>query len=126
DRPDTLYAGIWNDGLYKTTDGGAHWIRNTSQVTFDLPFAKIRFPFPSGGDAGWVKLALGKNGFGGSNLVIAKLGKDGARTLVSFDGGASWGLSFGSEGVEYDKWTSFVAVHPNNSLRIYLGGLGLQ
>jgi photosystem II stability/assembly factor-like uncharacterized protein len=126
DQPDTLYAGLWGDGLYKTTDAGAHWVRNTNQVTFNLLFATIRFPFPSGADAGWIKLALGRNGAGGSNLLIAKLGKDGARTLISTDGGASWGISFASEAVEYDEWTSFVAIHPNNSQRIYLGGLGLQ
>ena len=125
--PGTLYAGIWNDGVYKTIDGGAHWNRITSNVTLDIPLiTTIRFPFPTGADAGWIKLAIGRNGPAGSNFVIAKLGDKGGNNYSTTDGGANWTFVFGSEAVDYDEWTSFVAIHPNDPRRIYLGGLNLQ
>ena len=124
DRPDILYAGVWNDGLYKTANGGGSWVRNTSDVS--------GLPFPTGTGAGWIKLAIGQSGPHGSDFVIAKLGENGAYTFATFNGGAAWGLAGGSEpavldnGNEYDTWTSMVAIHPKNDRRLYLGGVNLQ
>ncbi len=124
DRPDILYAGLWNDGLYKSADGGGSWVRNTRDVA--------GLPFPTGNAAGWIKLAIGQSGPQGSDFVIAKLGENGGYTFATFNGGVSWGLAGGSEaavlpnGGEYDTWTSMVAIHPRNDRRLYLGGVSLQ
>ena len=124
DRPNILYAGVWNNGLYKTVDGGGSWVRNTSDVS--------GLPFPTGTSAGWIKLAIGQSGPQGSDFVIAKLGENGGYTFATFNGGTGWGLAGGSEpavlpsGGEYDTWTSMVAIHPKNDRRLYLGGVNLQ
>ena len=126
DHPNTLYAGIWNDGLYKTTDGGAHWTRITSDVVVFIVIAILTIPFPTGADAGWIKLAIGRSGPYGSEFVIAKLGKDGGNTYATFDGGASWGPAGGTDAVDYDEWTSLVAIHPNDDRRLFIGSVGMQ
>jgi hypothetical protein len=126
DHPDTLYAGLWNDGLYKTTNGGVLWTRNTNNVTVFVVIAIFTIPFPTGNDAGWIKLAIGRDGAHGSNFVIAKLGPQGQNSYASFDGGNTWGPAGGTEAVDYDEWTSMVAIHPRNPLRLFLGGLNLQ
>jgi BNR/Asp-box repeat. len=126
DAPATLYAGLWNNGVYKTTDSGASWNRITSTIRISILGISITQSFPTGSAAGWIKLAIGRNGAAGSNFVIAKMGNKGANTYATMDGGANWTFIFASEAVDYDEWTSFVAIHPNNPRRIYLGGLGLQ
>ena len=132
DHPDTLYAGIWNDGLHKTTDGGNSWPTITSDVTVWVVIALFTMPFPTGGDAGWIKLAIGRNGPHGSSFVIAKLGAAGGHTYATFDGGASWGPAGGTEaartadGFVYDEWTSMVAIDPKDPRCLFLGGVNLQ
>ena len=129
DNPSVMYAGLWNNGIYKTLNGGATWTRLLGPVVIPmfLPWVPdISFPLPAGGAAGWIKLALGRSGPSGSNFVVAKMGKDSGSSYASGDGGATWRLGGGSEGVDYDEWTSFVAVHPANANIIFLGGLRLQ
>lgn len=126
DAPETLYAGLWNDGLYKTVNGGNSWTRNTNNVAVFIVIAVFTIPFPTGNDAGWIKLAIGRNGPHGSSFVIAKVGPNGENTYASFDGGTTWGPAGGTEGVDYDEWTSMVAIHPRNASRLYLGGVNLQ
>ena len=126
DHPNTLYAGMWNDGLYKTTDGGGSWHRITSDVTIWLVILLFTIPFPTGADAGWIKLAIGRNGPYGSEFVIAKLGPNGGNTYATFDGGASWGPAGGTDAVDYDEWTSLVAIHPNDHRRLFIGSVGMQ
>lgn len=126
DQPNTLYAGFWNEGLFKTIDGGASWQMITSPVTIFVVIALFTIPFPSGNDAGWIKLAIGRDGPHGSDYVIAKLGPQGQNTYATFDGGANWGPAGGTEAADYDKWTSMVAIHPRNPRRLFLGGINLQ
>src|SRR6185295_14961599 len=87
-NPNVLLAGIHNDGVYRTTDGGDHWTRieGDKVVVFAIIVA-FRENFPTGNDAGWIKLAMGQSGEGGSNFVVAKLGKDSGTTLITTDSG---------------------------------------
>lgn len=127
DHPAVLLAGIHNQGVYKTTDAGDHWTRIEGDrvAVFAIIFA-FRENFPVDGDAGWIKLAMGRSGEGGSNLVVAKLGPNSATTLISGDGGNEWLKSPGSVGVDYDEWCSMVAVHPRQNRHIYLASVGMK
>ena len=53
DNPDVMLAGIHNDGVYKTVDGGDHWTRLTGDrvVVFAIIIV-FRENFPTGADAG--------------------------------------------------------------------------
>jgi photosystem II stability/assembly factor-like uncharacterized protein len=127
DHPNLLLAGIHNDGLYKSVDGGDHWTRLEGERV--LVFAIIiafKENFPTGADAGWIKLAIGRSGEAGSNFVIVKLGKNSATTLISTDAGENWLKTPGSAGVDYDEWCSLVAVHPRQTRHIYLASVGMQ
>ncbi len=127
DHPNVLLAGIHNDGVYRTTDGGDHWekIQGNKVVVFAIILA-FRENFPTGADAGWIKLAMGRSGEGGSNFVVAKLGKNSATTLLTTDSGGDWLKTPGSVGADYDEWCSLVAVHPRQNRHIYLGSVGIQ
>ena len=129
DNASVMYAGLWNDGIYKTLNGGLTWTRLVGPVVISLflPWlTDVSLPLPTGNGAGWIKLALGRSGPSGSNFVVAKMGKDSGSSYVSGDGGANWRVGGGSESVVYDEWTSFVVVHPANANVIFLGGLHLQ
>jgi photosystem II stability/assembly factor-like uncharacterized protein len=127
DNPQVMLAGIHNDGVYKTTDGGTHWTRLSGArvVVFAIILA-FRENFPTGTGAGWIKLALGQSGEGGTNFVVAKLGKDSATTLISTDMGEEWLKTPGSVGADYDEWCSMVAVHPRQTRHIYLASVGMK
>ncbi len=127
DNPSVMLAGIHNDGVYKTVDGGDHWTRlEGDRVAVFAIIIAFRENFPVGADVGWIKLAFGRAGEGGPDFVVAKLGADSATTLMSIDAGEQWLKSPGSVGADYDEWTSLVAVHPRQNRHIYLGGVGLK
>lgn len=127
DDPAVLYAGIWNDGIYKTTDGGDTWNRLQGDIIVQefLWGLVVRSPFPTGNVAGWIKLAIGRNGGAGSSFVVAKLGQDSSVVLSTADAGASWHPMQTVPGTEYDEWTSLLAVHPDDPTRVFAGGVGL-
>lgn len=127
DHPNVLLAGIQNDGVYKTIDNGDHWTRLEGDrvVVFAIIIA-FRENFPTGADAGWIKLGIGRTGEAGSNFVVVKLGKDSATTLISTDAGEEWLKTPGSVGVSYDEWCSMVSVHPRQNRHIYLASLGMS
>lgn len=127
DAPDVMLAGIHDDGIYKTLDGGSTWARLTGDrvAVFAVLFG-WREAMPAGTAAGWIKLAIGRSGDQGSNFVVAKLGPNSATTLISGDAGEEWLKTPGSVGVDYDEWCSLVAVHPRQPRHIYLGAVGLQ
>ena len=127
DHPNVLLAGLANDGVYKSVDGGDHWTRlEGDRVVVFAIIIIFRENFPIGGDAGWIKLAMGKSGENGSNFVVAKLGKDSATTLISTDAGEEWLKTPGSVGADYDEWCSMVSVHPRQNRHIYLASVGMQ
>lgn len=126
DRPDILYAGVRNDGIYKSTDGGTTWTKLTGQLVTIAIIINKSEPFPTGNDLGWVKLAIGRGGPKGSDYLIAKFGPNSARTAATEDGGGVWLALAGNEGVTYDEWCSFVAIHPRSPQVSFIGGLNLQ
>ena len=128
-NPDTLYAAIANSGIWKTTNGGSGWDRlDGNRVRLDLWFlpAPLMFPFPSGAAAGWIKLAIGRDGSGGTSFLVAKMGPDSDQVFISRDGGAEWQIGPSAAACEYNEWTSLCAVHPRDHSRIFLGSVGLQ
>ncbi len=128
-HPDTIYAGIWNKGIYKTTNGGGHWDRIEGKIVFHpllFIFTGQMADFPVNNNAGWIKLALGKNGSAGSQFIVAKMGQDGEKMLVSADGGGSWYSLPSVEAVKYNEWCTLVAVNPDDHNWIYAGGVHLK
>jgi photosystem II stability/assembly factor-like uncharacterized protein len=128
-NPETVYAGIWNKGVYKTTNGGGHWDRFEDGIVFHpilFIFFGLMGDFPQDNDAGWIKLALGKNGNGGSEFIVAKLGQDGEKIFASGNGGDVWYPLPSTEGVSYNEWCTLIAVNPDDHKWIYAGGVGLQ
>lgn len=126
-NPNVLLAGIHNNGIYKSIDGGQNWARLEGErvVVFAIIFA-FRENLPTGAAAGWIKLAMGQSGEGGADFVVAKLGPDSATTLISGNLGEEWLKTPGSVGASYDEWCSMVAVHPRQARHIYLASVGMQ
>ena len=46
DADNTFIAGVWNDGIYKSTDGGVTWHRSNGSIHAHAG---------SGTNAGWIK-----------------------------------------------------------------------
>lgn len=114
--PQRLYIGVRNSGVWKSTDGG------TTFTQLDDPGQ-----LPSGGAAGWIKLAIGRNGAHGSNFVVAKLGADGSRIFKTIDGGTIWTeLAANVSAVSYDEWCSVIAVSPADENVMFAGAVGLK
>lgn len=125
--PNVMLAGIHNSGIFKSTDGGVTWARLEGErvVVFAIILA-FRENLPTGGAAGWIKLAMGQSGEGGADFVVAKLGADSATTLISGNLGEEWLKTPGSVGASYDEWCSMVSVHPRQARHIYLASVGMQ
>jgi photosystem II stability/assembly factor-like uncharacterized protein len=72
-NPLVFYIAVRSDRIYKTTDGGTTWTGLSTG--------------PTGVNADWLRLAIGKSGGAGSNHICAKR----AGTIFrSTDGGATW------------------------------------
>ena len=81
-------------GVYKTTDGGGQWDRMEGDIVI-IPlitwFFGVYGAMPLDSDIGWIKLAIGKNGAGGSDFLVAKFGQEGERLYATGNGGAATG-----------------------------------
>jgi photosystem II stability/assembly factor-like uncharacterized protein len=120
--PETLYAGRRNDGVYKSIDGGGIWnlISGTTKIFF------LSFTMPVGNNAGWIKLAMGRNGAGGTQCLLAKMGQRGEHLMQTFDGFTSW-ISRGTvQPVDYNEWCTLVAIHPQDESWLYAGGVWMS
>jgi photosystem II stability/assembly factor-like uncharacterized protein len=114
DDPDRIYIGVHNLGILRSLTGG--------ESQGGVPaFTLLNSTLPTGCDAGWVKLAIGRNGDHGSRFIVAKLGENGMRIFVTTDGGDSWEERTSVGGVDIDEWTSVIAVDPSNESRLYAG-----
>ena len=107
----TLYINVRSDGIYKTTDGGTTW-------------TKLAGGAPSGAAADWIRLAIGRSGAAGSNLVLAKRSGTIYRTT---DGGTNWTTLAGSHGDSpFHEWCNLLSVAPDDDNIILAGGVGAE
>jgi hypothetical protein len=95
-------------GVWRSTAGGAGRGTATSFCRLDQPDQ-----LPCGPDAGWIKLAIGRNGASGSSFLVAKLGPRGSRLFATTDAGVTWEeLASNVASTDYDEWCSLIAVDP--------------
>jgi photosystem II stability/assembly factor-like uncharacterized protein len=116
--PNIIYAGIWNNGVWKTTNGGTTWTNLSNGL-------------PTGPSADWIKLAMGLNGSGGTEFLVAKTDVNSDRVFKSLNGGTSWTNIPDIMGGHQDNdgmrtWANFVAVDPNNHDVIFVGAVGIK
>ncbi len=113
-----MYIAVRSDGLYKSTDGGTSW----AKLGGGAP-AVLGNPSPPNA-ADWIRLAMGRNGAAGTNLLLAKR----AGTIYrSTDGGTSWTTLAGLHGDSgYDEWCNLLAVALDDDNVILAGGVGLE
>ena len=115
-----VYIGVRNDGVYRSTTAG-------EQVGASPAFVRLDGPdqLPSGGAAGWTKLAIGRRGAHRSAFLAAKLGPDGSRIFTTIDGGTTWTERAQDVArVGYDEWCSVMAVDPTDEDVMYAGAAG--
>lgn len=112
-NPATLYAAFWSHGIYKSTDGGAHW----TQLTSGLPSANF----------GRIELAIGASNpsvlYAGYHYTVQGQ-YDGALLFKTTDGGAAWTWlrqtpNYCTGQCWYDN---IIAVDPTDANAVYLGG----
>lgn len=107
--PTTLYIYVTSSGLFKSTDDGATWIQLASGAPTGL---------------NWVRLAMGRSGAAGTNLILAKWN---GTIYRSTDGGTSWSTLAGSHGsASYHAWCNLLSVAPDDDGIILAGGVGLE
>ena len=120
DDPARLYIGVWSNGVYISSTAGEQ-VGATPALTRLDGMNQL----PSGGAAGWIKLAIGRSGANGSNCVVAKMGPDGSRIFRTLDGGTIWTeLAANVAAVSYDEWCSLIAVDPADQNVMYAGAAG--
>lgn len=120
DEPDRVYMGVWNDGVYRSTTGG-------EQVGTSAAFTRLdgSTQLPNGGNAGWIKLGLGRAGTNGSDFLATKLGPNGSRIFTTTDAGTTWTEQASNvAAVGFDEWASVIAVDPKNEDRLFAGAAG--
>jgi hypothetical protein len=109
--PAIMYINVASDGIYKTVDAGATW-------------TKLAGGAPSGAAADWVRLAIGRTGAAGTNLILAKRS---GTVYRSTNGGTSWTTLAGTHGdAAHHSWANLLAVAPDDDNIILAGGVGLE
>lgn len=117
DEPNRIYIGVKNNGVFRSTTGG-----ETSGATPAFVRLSGANRPPSGAAAGWIKLAIGRNGANGSSFLVAKLGPRGSRIFTTTDKGERWREQAANvAAVDFDEWASLIAVDPSNERRLYAG-----
>ncbi|MES1240652.1 MAG: hypothetical protein ABUT39_03440 [Acidobacteriota bacterium] len=107
---DVIYINVCSSGIQKTTDGGGSW--------------SLLSNGPTGADADWIRLAIGRTGAHGTGFVVAKRS---GTLYTSTDGGATWTTLAGSHGsASYHAWCNLVAVAPDDENILLGGGVGLE
>jgi photosystem II stability/assembly factor-like uncharacterized protein len=115
DAPDRVFAGVHQQGVYRSTDGGDSWRLLTMEAN----------GIPSGEAANAPKIALGRDGSRGSNFVAVKMDD---WIYASADGGER----FTQIGEMPDRsssmipWCNLIAVHPGDDDILLAGGTNLH
>jgi photosystem II stability/assembly factor-like uncharacterized protein len=115
-----VYIGVRNDGVYRSTTAG-------EQFGWTPAFTRLdgAEQLPSGSEAGWTKLAIGRRGAHRSAFLTAKLGPSGSRIFTTIDAGTTWEEKAAYvAAVDYDEWCSVIAVDPSDEDVMYAGGAG--
>lgn len=140
-RPDTLYAGVRWDGLYKSTDGGATW----QPIGNGIPWQHLQ-------SADWPEIEVFRRPGMSQAILYTVLAdcphphdKEPILKVVSCapfiyrsnDSGVSWtevwpaGNTFPRENADFIRirthgsYTHALTVHPSNPNRVWYGGIGL-
>lgn len=113
-RPDTLWAGAANGGVWKTEDAGHTW-HPTTQQPASLAVGSLALD-PQNPDVLYC-------GTGEANLRGDS--HPGLGVFKSLDGGETWQQSTGSGPGEVPPHIGALAVDPFDSNHLYLGGLSL-
>jgi photosystem II stability/assembly factor-like uncharacterized protein len=123
-----VFAAFWNEGIFVSTDRGATWARSGLGITISILWATFTIgALPTGSAAGWIKLAMGRSGAGGTQFLVAKMGLDSGELYKTSDGGTTWFPVSGThQPASYNEWTNMVGVHPNDHGIIVAGGVGLE
>jgi photosystem II stability/assembly factor-like uncharacterized protein len=133
--PDTIYAAIWDSGIFRTTDGGTTW-------------SDFNDGLPTGIGADWIKLAVSDPSSDGSAVMVAKMGTDSGQVFTrrihvppvikksrrihlypfgwEFPQPPWQALPGTHEPASYNEWTNLVAINPSRHNVILAGGVGLQ
>ena len=112
-----VYIGVRGEGVYRSLNAG-------EQTTTTPAFTRLDRPgqLPSGADAGWPKLTIGRRGAHRSGFLAAKLGPAGSRIFSTVDSGTLWTeLAMNVATVDYDEWCSVIAVDPSDENVLYAG-----
>ncbi|MEJ2120094.1 MAG: sialidase family protein [Alphaproteobacteria bacterium] len=115
DNPNLVLAGVHRRGVYRSEDGGRRWHLLTPAAN----------GLPDGEVANAPKIALGRNGKGGSGFVTVKMGD---AVYASHDGGQHFTfLSDMPDGASsMIAWCNLVAAHPENDSILFAGGTNLH
>ncbi len=120
----TYYVGSANGGIWKTTDGGSHWVSLTNSVTDN---AGNPIPVPIGGMAQSISnpsVLYASTGVGDTQVDS----RPGVGVLKSTDGGKTWTLIGNSNTVLAGARTTKVVVDPADPNIAYVavasGGTG--
>jgi len=134
--PDTLYAAVWNGGVFRSLDGGTTW-------------GDFNQGLPTGNGADWIKLATSEAAPNGVVTLAAKMGADSGQVFTRrvhvpivtrpvaktkapvippiFTSDPAWQAVPGAhEPASYNEWTNLVAIDPHRPGVLFAGGVGLQ
>jgi photosystem II stability/assembly factor-like uncharacterized protein len=115
DQTDNVYIGVYNVGILRSTTGGQS--RGGATAFRQCDDARL----PSGYDARWVKLAIGRKGKSRSKFLAAKLGRLGERIFVTTDGGSTWCEKKSVLASRTSEWASVIAVDPMDESQLFAG-----
>ncbi|MEM7394572.1 MAG: YCF48-related protein, partial [Verrucomicrobiota bacterium] len=112
-----VYIGVQNSGVFRSTNAGEQFGSNPAFTRLDASDQ-----LPSGAAAGWIKLAIGRNGPNRTRFLAAKLGPNGSRIFTTTDGGDTWDEKASNVATaSFDAWCSVIAVDPNDEDILYAG-----